>query len=479
MEISFHPLPTQLTRSAAAIEPLLQLQSSAPDEADMAGEDEDGSNSSCQSSLMRRALAAAPSAEELAEPDLPILTAHQLADPGERQQLFASLAAQAHEERRQAQAQRDAGRSDGWSQHDAGSASATPPPPPPRRKRFLVSKKLLPTLLGNQPLPPTVQPAAISTGAAALQLPLPVSPDEAPPSDADPALSAFASSLAPAPALSESSSLAAISSFAASLPSLPLGSLVTSDAARLKLRTSQSAVAPKPVYPTPTAAERAFLDAARVGDWSAMLRAMQPPRPHELQNSYAPPAPLPPVRLGIADPRTGATALHLLSALGAEDCVERLLHWRPLNTIPDLPLLMPDVNARASNLATPLHWAAGNGHAGTVAALLRAGADPRARSVTWNHTVFGRGSGQTPAHWAAESGHLDCVRLLHAAAPASAAMLDERLASPRDVAQKAAQPGVAAFLKEAAAEEYVCVEINLRWQGEKLVQRPQQPQPPQ
>jgi ankyrin repeat protein len=284
--------------------------------------------------------------------------------------------------------------------------------------------------------------------------------------------------------------LAAIESFASSLPAAPLSALVSSDAARLKLRTSQSAVAPKQVYPQPTETERAYLDAARVGDWAAMLRALQPPRPYELpeasseEGSAYKPASFPSsrVRLGIADPRTGATALHLLAALGAEECIERLLHLHlsmplappPLsssldNSSVDARLLPLDVNARASNLATPLHWAAGNGHAGTVAALLRAGADPRARSVTWNHTVFGRGSGQTPAHWAAESGHLDCVRLLHAASPACAAMLDERLASPRDVAQKAAQPAVAHFLKEAAQEEYVCVEIQLRWQGEKLL----------
>lgn len=130
-----------------------------------------------------------------------------------------------------------------------------------------------------------------------------------------------------------------------------------------------------------------------------------------------------------------------------------------------------DVDARASNLATPLHWACGGGHEECVAVLLRAGADPLLRCVTWHHTVFGRGSGQTPAHWAAESGHLACVRLLAAAAPTSAALHDERANSPRDVAQKAAQAHVAAFLQQQQEEEYVCVQIDLRWSGEKIVER--------
>jgi hypothetical protein len=68
---------------------------------------------------------------------------------------------------------------------------------------------LLPTLLGNQPLPSAVpQPAELFSGAtAALQLPLLVAADAALLSDLDSALSAFLSSLAPsASAAAESSS---------------------------------------------------------------------------------------------------------------------------------------------------------------------------------------------------------------------------------------------------------------------------------
>jgi len=42
-----------------------------------------------------------------------------------------------------------------------------------------------------------------------------------------------------------------------------------------------------------------------------------------------------------------------------------------------------DVNARAGNGSTPLHWAAGCGAAAAVAALLAAGADATIASYTW------------------------------------------------------------------------------------------------
>jgi hypothetical protein len=99
------------------------------------------------------------------------------------------LVAQAHEQWRLLQAHKESTRVDGWEQqHEDGinasdaSSSQPPPPPSPRAHRFLVSKKLHPTLLGNQPLPSTVpQPAELSSGAtAALQLPLVVVADAAP-----------------------------------------------------------------------------------------------------------------------------------------------------------------------------------------------------------------------------------------------------------------------------------------------------------
>jgi hypothetical protein len=121
--------------------------------------------------LLRRIMAVTPSTAELTVPEWSMLMAHQLA---ERQLFFASLAAQAHEQGKMEQAHKEATRVDGWGQQQDGtnasdtSSSQPPPPPPQRRHRFLVSKKLLPTLLGNQRLPSAVpQPAELSSGATA------------------------------------------------------------------------------------------------------------------------------------------------------------------------------------------------------------------------------------------------------------------------------------------------------------------------
>merc|ERR1719203_1709514 len=93
-----------------------------------------------------------------------------------------------------------------------------------------------------------------------------------------------------------------------------------------------------------------------------------------------------------------------------------------------------EIDARAGNQSTPLHWAAGAGNIGAVKELLRRGADPRLTSSTWKSNVFGKGSGQTAAHWAAESGHLDCVEAILAHSPLIPFTEDERGQLPADLA---------------------------------------------
>ena len=78
-----------------------------------------------------------------------------------------------------------------------------------------------------------------------------------------------------------------------------------------------------------------------------------------------------------------------------------------------------------------------------VQTLLEVGADPLARTWTWDKSVFGRGSGQTPLHWAAESGHDEAVQVLLEAGNSldsdgltgllMAAVPDERGHTPADV----------------------------------------------
>ena len=83
------------------------------------------------------------------------------------------------------------------------------------------------------------------------------------------------------------------------------------------------------------------------------------------------------------------------------------------------------VHAAATNGSTALHWAAGDGEVGVVRALLRAGADTRARSSTWRSTVRGDNSGQTPAHWAAASGQTAALEALLEADPQALVLEDE------------------------------------------------------
>jgi hypothetical protein len=60
------------------------------------------------------------------------------------------------------------------------------------------------------------------------------------------------------------------------------------------------------------------------------------------------------------------------------------------------------------------------------------------------------------------------------------ALVDERCQSPLDVAQKQVQTETVCFLKEKLKEQYVIVDLNVAWSGEKLLlqnnQRNQQQQ---
>ena len=79
----------------------------------------------------------------------------------------------------------------------------------------------------------------------------------------------------------------------------------------------------------------------------------------------------------------GPASLHVAARNGDAGTVTALLHAGA------------DPRATDSDGSTPLHWAAQYGHVESVAALLDAGADPRATG----------GDGWTPLHVAARDGH--------------------------------------------------------------------------
>merc|ERR1719270_431845 len=119
-----------------------------------------------------------------------------------------------------------------------------------------------------------------------------------------------------------------------------------------------------------------------------------------------------------------------------------------------------NVNARAYNNSTPLHWAAGSGNTTGVLSLLRHGADPSLATDTWGSNVFGKGSGQTAAHWAAESGHQACLEALLGSSALAPFREDERGENPIDLALKECHRGAASLLEQAANVEMVCVAVR-------------------
>jgi len=120
-------------------------------------------------------------------------------------------------------------------------------------------------------------------------------------------------------------------------------------------------------------------------------------------------------------------------------------------------------NIGASNGATPLHWAAQQGHIEAVQLLLQYQADIHATTNSWlTDSVFGKASGQTAMHWAAERGHLDIVLcLLKEGSLASAE--DERGTTPADAAGDHAE--MRRIVKEEEKKKYICLSFLVPSQG--------------
>jgi len=119
-----------------------------------------------------------------------------------------------------------------------------------------------------------------------------------------------------------------------------------------------------------------------------------------------------------------------------------------------------DVNARASNGSSPLHWAAGSGNALCVETLLELGADPTIRTYTWGRQVFGKGSGQTAAHWAGESGHAEAVDAIVDEHPESLLFTDERENSPVDLARLELKASTMSAIEKRLQEDFVCMRVT-------------------
>lgn len=120
-----------------------------------------------------------------------------------------------------------------------------------------------------------------------------------------------------------------------------------------------------------------------------------------------------------------------------------------------------DVNARALNGSTALHWAAGNGHVEACEALLSHKADPLILTSTWFSNSIGKSSGQSAAHWASESNHIDIVNLLNHYSPASLVAVDERGRTAKDLALSEGHVQTAKLLANISREKYVAINVHL------------------
>lgn len=153
----------------------------------------------------------------------------------------------------------------------------------------------------------------------------------------------------------------------------------------------------------------------------------------------------------------GGTALHLASSLGHAGVVKVLLAHGC------------EVNAQADNGSTALHWASGAGHVDTVQVLLQNGADASCQTFTWESSLSGRGSGQTAVHWAAESGHDKVIELIAEFDPMCIVTVDERNASPMDVAEKVGGKSVEVLKKLQWGDEYVILQVQQQLSAQQFL----------
>ena len=156
-------------------------------------------------------------------------------------------------------------------------------------------------------------------------------------------------------------------------------------------------------------------------------------------------------------PENGATPLHVFAAsMAGEDGAEAAAG------VDALLAAGADVDARAGNGSTALHWAAGADAAGMVRVLLDRGADPLAVTYTWQRQIFGKGSGRTALHWAAERGSDECCALLEAAAGGAAAgVADERGVLPSEAAAGEGHAALGRRLQELEGARFVCIEVEV------------------
>lgn len=127
----------------------------------------------------------------------------------------------------------------------------------------------------------------------------------------------------------------------------------------------------------------------------------------------------------------GTSPLHIAARIGDERIVTLLLETRRAN-----------LNARDYSGATPMHWAAANGHPKVVIDLLERGAQPDATDL----------SDATPLHDAAWAGHAEVAdALLKAGAQVDA--VDAHGRTALHAAALLSQPDLVAVLLSAGAAE--------------------------
>lgn len=153
----------------------------------------------------------------------------------------------------------------------------------------------------------------------------------------------------------------------------------------------------------------------------------------------------------------GGSFLHTAALHGHTELIQLLLHYGA------------DINSRSFNYSTPLHWCCGAGIYESVELLLRLGADPTLRTVTWYTNTFGKSSSQTPAHWASESGHSSILSLLQQYAPGTLLTIDERQNSPLLLAKRENKRDSISYLNSIINEEYIAVKLELKFQAQRII----------